>query len=91
MTYTSGQVGTAFAVCIVAGLSTTIGAALVLFRFVQELNKSLLAGSLGFSAGVMIYVSVIEIFGKSHSSFQAVFTTPGAPVAGLPGTEFASK
>ena len=91
MPYTAGEVGIAFAVCIVAGLSTTIGAGLVLFRFVQELNKSLLAASLGFSAGVMIYVSVIEIFVKSHESFQAVFTSPGAPVQGLPGTDNASK
>ena len=91
MSYTADQVGIAFAVCVVAGLSTTIGAALVLFRFVQKLDEKLLASSLAFSAGVMIYVSVIEIFGKSHDSFRAVFTTPGAPGTGLPGTTFAAK
>ena len=41
MSYTADQVGIAFAVCVVAGLSTTIGAALVLFRFVQKLDEKL--------------------------------------------------
>ena len=33
-------------------------------------NKQFLAGSLGVSAGVMLYVSFIEIFFKSQGSFQ---------------------
>ena len=51
MSYTADQVGIAFAVCVVAGLSTTIGAALVLFRFVQKLDEkptsSLFVGEAG--------------------------------------------
>ena len=33
-------------------------------------NKQFLAASLGVSAGVMLYVSFIEIFFKSQGSFQ---------------------
>ena len=42
-TYTSAELGLAFGVCIGAGLSTTIGAALVLFRCINEMNHRLLA------------------------------------------------
>ena len=59
-----------------AGLSTGIGGALV---FAPELLKrvpqaTLLASSLALSAGVMIYVSFIEIFAKS---FDAIASTDG--------------
>lgn len=53
-----------------AGASTGIGAAVVFFPFLVKLaNRRVLAASLGFSAGVMTYVSFIEIFGKSNESF----------------------
>eukprot|EP01025_Chloroclados_australasicus_P064178 TRINITY_DN853_c0_g1_i1.p1 TRINITY_DN853_c0_g1~~TRINITY_DN853_c0_g1_i1.p1 ORF type:complete len:360 (-),score=49.48 TRINITY_DN853_c0_g1_i1:279-1358(-) len=55
-----GDVGLAFGLVIGAGLCTTIGA--VLAFFVSLNNLSLLAGSLGLSAGVMLYVSFTEIF-----------------------------
>lgn len=41
-----------------AGLSTSIGSALAFSS--RRLNPRFLAGSLGFSAGVMIYVSLVE-------------------------------
>ena len=43
-----------------AGLSTGIGGAIAFFA--QRTNRGLLAGALGFSAGVMIYVSFVELF-----------------------------
>jgi ZIP family zinc transporter len=53
-----------------AGASTGIGAAVVFFPFLVKLaNRRVLAASLGFSAGVMTYVSFVEIFGKSNESF----------------------
>ena len=55
-----GNVGLAFALVIIAGLCTTIGST---FAFCTNLaNHALLAGALGVSAGVMIYVSFAEIF-----------------------------
>ena len=50
-----------------AGLSTSIGAALAFFS--KEDNKTLLSLGMGFSAGVMIYVSFIEILKKSQDFF----------------------
>ncbi len=54
---------TAFGFTLFAGLSTGIGSALAFFT--KRTNTVFLSVSLGFSAGVMIYVSMIEIFGKA--------------------------
>lgn len=55
-----GNVGVAFALVIGAGLSTTIGAGAA---FYAKLASPLtLAVGLGISAGVMLYVSFVEIF-----------------------------
>jgi len=43
----------------VAGLSTGLGSLITLFT--KKMNKDFLAVSLGFSAGIMIYVSLIEL------------------------------
>ncbi len=50
----------AFAFTLFAGLSTGIGSAIAFFA--NRTNTRFLAASLGFSAGVMIYVSFVEIF-----------------------------
>ncbi len=49
----------AFAFTLLAGLSTGIGSALAFFA--DRTNTRFLAGSLGFSAGVMLYVSFVEL------------------------------
>jgi len=56
----------AFSFTLFAGLSTGIGSALAFFA--KRTNTKLLSISLGFSAGVMIYVSFIEIFLKAKES-----------------------
>ncbi len=53
----------AFSLTIFAGLSTGIGS--ILAFFTKTTNTKFLSLSLGFSAGVMIYVSMIEIFHKA--------------------------
>ena len=55
----------AFFLTLLAGLSTGIGGLLAFFT--KKDNKIFLAVSLGFSAGVMIYVSMIEIFQEAQS------------------------
>ncbi|MDY3030177.1 MAG: zinc transporter ZupT [Clostridia bacterium] len=50
---------------LAAGMAT--GAGSVLSLFTKKTNTRFLASSLGFSAGVMIYVSMIEIFQKSRT------------------------
>jgi len=65
------NVGVAFALVIGAALSTGLGASVVFFpSFVKLASKRVLAGSLAFAAGVMIYVSLIEIFQKSKIAFN---------------------
>jgi len=54
-----------------AGLSTTIGSAFVFCA--DYANVKLLAGALGVSAGVMIYVSFGEIYGvKAVDAFESI-------------------
>ena len=56
----------AFALTLFAGLSTGIGSALSLLT--TRTNTKFLSVALGFSAGVMIYVSFVEIFVKAKDS-----------------------
>jgi len=56
----------AFSLTLFAGLSTGIGSLIALVAKTE--NKKFLSVSLGFSAGVMIYVSMVEIFMKAKES-----------------------
>jgi ZIP family zinc transporter len=56
----------AFSLTLFAGLATGIGSALAFFA--KRTNTRFLSGALGFSAGVMIYVSFVEIFSKAKIS-----------------------
>lgn len=60
---------TAFGLTVFAGLATGIGGALAFFT--KKTNTKFLAISLGFSAGVMIYVSMVEIFQKAKNSLTS--------------------
>ncbi len=67
----------AFGLTVIAGLSTGIGSAIAFFS--KKTNTKFLSVSLGFSAGVMIYVSMIEIFFKARDSLIAELgTKPGS-------------
>ncbi len=58
----------AFGLTLFAGLATGIGSAMAFFT--KRTNPCFLSGALGFSAGVMIYVSTIEIFVKARGSLS---------------------
>lgn len=58
----------AFGLTLLAGLSTGIGSAMAFFA--KRTNTRFLSVSLGFSAGVMIYVSFVEIFFKAKDSLS---------------------
>jgi ZIP family zinc transporter len=62
----TGSVLFAFALTLFAGLSTGIGSAIAFFA--KSTNTKFLSLSLGFSAGVMIYVSFVEILKKSNDA-----------------------
>jgi len=61
----------AFALTAGAGMSTALGAACVFFP--QTHNRFFLGGSLAFAAGVMIYVSLVEIMVKSEDEMAVHF------------------
>jgi ZIP family zinc transporter len=63
MTGESGNVGIALALTLVAGLSTGIGSAIA--YFIRRPKVVYLSFSLGLSAGVMIYVSFMELLPKA--------------------------
>ncbi len=66
----------AFGLTLFAGLSTGIGSAMAFFA--KRTNTRFLSISLGFSAGVMIYVSFVEIFVKAKDSLtEAIGNEPG--------------
>lgn len=60
------SVFTAFLLTLIAGLATGIGSFIAFFA--KKTNTRFLCLSLGFSAGVMIYVSMIEIFQQANKS-----------------------
>lgn len=61
----------AFGLTLFAGLATGIGS--VLAFYTKQTNRKFLSATLGFSAGVMIYVSMIEIFAKARVSLETVY------------------
>jgi ZIP family zinc transporter len=58
----------AFGLTLFAGLSTGIGSAIAFFT--RRTNPKFLSVALGFSAGVMIYISFVEIFIKARGILQ---------------------
>lgn len=76
----------AFGLTVFAGLSTGVGSAIAFF--IKKPTPRFLAGALGFSGGVMIYVSLVEIFRKAESALNAALGSPAgtwATVAGFFG------
>lgn len=71
MDFSSSNVLLAFGLTLFAGLSTGIGSALAFFA--KKTNKDFLSIALGFSAGVMIYVSFVEIFVKAKDALVGVY------------------
>ena len=67
----TGNLLLAFGLTMFAGLSTGIGSVLAFFS--KKFNPKFLAGALGLSAGVMIYVSLIEIFVKARDSLSGLY------------------
>jgi ZIP family zinc transporter len=70
MDFSTQELLFAFLLTTFAGLSTGIGSAIAFFA--KKTNETFLSVSLGFSAGVMIYLSFIEIFPKAYDSLEAI-------------------
>ena len=54
---------------LIAGAATGIGGALVLFK--KKISSNFLAGALGLSAGVMIFISLAELFPEAQAEITA--------------------
>lgn len=61
----------AFSLTLLAGLATGVGSAIAFMA--RRTNTRFLAVALGFSAGVMIYVSFVEIFQKARQALCGQF------------------
>lgn len=64
----------AFGLTLLAGLSTGVGSAIAFYA--KQTNTRFLSAALGFSAGVMIYVSLVEIFFKARESLEMIYGYP---------------
>lgn len=60
---------------LIAGSATGIGGALVLFK--KKISSNFLAGALGLSAGVMIFISLAELFPESQALIADTGMTHG--------------
>ncbi len=80
----------AFLLTLIAGLSTGIGATIAFFT--KPTNTKFLSFGMGFSAGVMIYISFVEILDKSKTSFISFFceNIPFGARIPLAGFEFSA-
>ena len=70
----------AFAMSLGAGMATGVGASFVLCT--STLDRRLLACTMAFSAGVMIYVSLVEVVGVSTEYFEKALKPPLAYTCG---------
>ncbi len=70
----NGIIG-ALILTLIAGSATGIGGALVLFK--KKLSSRFLAGSLGLSAGVMIFISLAEMFPEAQGMIRELGISHG--------------
>lgn len=74
---------------LLAGLSTGIGSALAFFA--KKTNTKFLSAALGFSAGVMVYVSFVELFPQAQAFLaegNSAFPRVGVVIAFFAGIAF---
>jgi ZIP family zinc transporter len=71
MSYNIENLFFAFGITLFSGLSTGVGSLLALRS--KKINEKFLAAALGFSAGVMIYVSLIEMFAEAKASLENLY------------------
>ena len=69
-----------FALTLFAGLATGAGGLLAFFARKEEESGIFLSASLGFSAGVMVYISLVELMAQARAGLSAGY---GSPAGGL--------
>lgn len=63
---TDGNFINALLLTLIAGMATGVGGAIIMF--VKKFSPKILSASLGFSAGVMIFISLVELFPEAQHS-----------------------
>ncbi|MDE5603021.1 MAG: zinc transporter ZupT [Helicobacter sp.] len=81
MDFTFSQIMFALFLTLLAGFSTSIGAVIAFFSKRDDLR--ILSFGLGFSAGVMIYISFMEILPQSLREFSGFYQSKWAELFGL--------
>lgn len=71
-----GSILQALLLTLLAGAATGIGGALIIFK--KKLSSNFLAGALGLSAGVMVFISLAELYPEAQAAIHAAYN-------GLPG------
>ena len=61
---------TALLLTLIAGAATGVGGALVLFK--KKISSNFLAGALGLSAGVMIFISLAELLPEAQAEIESL-------------------
>ena len=61
---------TALLLTLIAGAATGIGGAMVLFK--KKISSNFLAGALGLSAGVMLFISLAELFPEAQAEITNI-------------------
>ena len=76
MVQLGGNIGLAFGLSIAGGLSTAIGGIIIFSRkLVYMASPRALSISLSLSAGVMVFISLVGIYGKCVRSYKKGFQT----------------
>lgn len=66
-----GNLYSALICTLIAGLATGIGGAVIMF--VKKFSPKFLSATLGFSAGVMILISLVELFPEAQHSLCGIY------------------
>lgn len=72
-------ISSALILTLIAGSATGIGGALVLFR--KKISSNFLAGALGLSAGVMIFISLAELYPEAQEMISQTGLAHGKALA----------
>lgn len=64
-----GEISHALLLTLIAGAATGLGGLLIIFR--KEISSNLLAAALGLSAGVMVFISLAELYPEAQAAIKA--------------------
>jgi zinc transporter, ZIP family len=79
MSSSAAQVAFAFGITLLAGLATGIGSAIAYFA--RRTDVRFLAVALGFSGGVMLYISFTEILSQANATLTGMYGRSGPWIA----------